>query len=428
MSSGSSSTSTPPALERRLKYAGPALFSYGFRPFFLGGAAWSVVCILLWIPQFMGDLSLRTAYAPLDWHIHEMLYGYVAAVVAGFLLTAIPNWTGRLPINGAPLMALTALWLAGRFAILLSVYIGIALAALIDVAFLATLAIVAAREIIVGRNWRNLRVLALICVLIAGNIVFHVEVYLFGGADYGIRIGIAAVIMLITLVGGRIVPSFTRNWLARRENKRLPAPFSRFDIASIAVSIVSLVLWAGLPDRAITGIALIVAAAMQGARLARWSGDRTASDRLVLVLHVGYAFVPIGFALLGASILYPSVVPSSVGIHAWAVGAIGLMTLAVMTRASLGHTGQALSAGRGTQAIYLFALCAAVLRIIASLRRFAVAHGVRRRCLDRGVRRICVALRSNAVSTASGLGRTRVRWPANVCFRPLGGLAAEKKS
>ncbi len=367
MSSSPASPSMPPALERRLNYAGPALFSYGFRPFFLGAAVWSVACIVLWIPQFMGDLSWRTAYSSLDWHSHEMLYGYVAAVIAGFLLTAIPNWTGRLPINGGPLMALAALWIAGRFAILFSAKLGILVAALIDVAFLATLAIVAAREIIAGRNWRNLRVLVLIGVLIAGNIAFHAEVYAFGGADYGNRIGIAAVIMLIMLVGGRVVPSFTRNWLARQENGRLPAPFSRFDVASIAVSLASLVLWVGLPDGAMTGLALIAAAVMQGARLARWAGDRTTSDRLVLVLHVGYAFVPIGFAVLGASILNPSAIPSSVGIHAWTAGAIGLMTLAVMTRASLGHTGQPLTAGRGTQAIYLFVFCAAVLRMIAGL-------------------------------------------------------------
>jgi uncharacterized protein involved in response to NO len=365
MSSSSTSSSMPPALERRLKYAGPALFSYGFRPFFMGGAAWSVACIVLWIPQFMGELSLRTAYSPLDWHIHEMLYGYVAAVVAGFLLTAIPNWTGRLPITGMPLLALAALWLAGRLAILFSAYLGILAAALIDVAFLTTLAAVAAREVVAGRNWRNLRVLVLIGILIAGNVAFHAEVYTSGRADYSIRIGIAAIIMLITLVGGRIVPSFTRNWLARQETGRLPAPFSRFDVATIAVSLVSLALWVGLPEGAVTGVALIAAAAVQAARLARWAGDRTFPDRLVLVLHVGYAFVPIGFALLGASIFYPSVVPSSAGIHSWTAGAFGLMTLAVMTRASLGHTGYPLTAGWGTQVIYLFALCAAVLRIIS---------------------------------------------------------------
>jgi len=259
----SPSSSMPPALERRLKYAGPALFSYGFRPFFLGGALWSIVCIVLWVPQFMGELSLRSALSPLDWHIHEMLYGYVAAVIGGFLLTAIPNWTGRLPISGGTLMALAALWLVGRIAILFSSYLGIAAAAAIDVAYLATLAAVAAREIIAGRNWRNLRVLVLVGILIAGNIVFHAEVYLYGRADYGIRIGIGVVVLLISLVGGRIVPSFTHNWLARQDAGRLPAPFSRLDVTTIAVSAIALALWVAVPDSAATGVAAIVAAVMQ---------------------------------------------------------------------------------------------------------------------------------------------------------------------
>jgi uncharacterized protein involved in response to NO len=366
MSDASASPSMPPAIERRLKYVGPALFSYGFRPFFLGAAVWSIACIALWVPQFMGHLALRTAYAPLDWHIHEMLYGFVAAVVTGFLLTAIPNWTGRLPICGAPLMGLVGLWLAGRFAVLFSAQLGIQLAAPIDVAFLAVFAAVATREVIAGRNWRNLQVLVFVCILIAGNITFHTEVYTSGTANYGTRIGIAAIIMLISLVGGRIVPSFTRNWLARQGALRLPASFSRFDVAAIAMSVVSLALWVGSPDNNVTAMALIAAAVLQGARLARWAGDRTLADRLVLVLHVAFAFVPIGFALVGVSILYPTHIPTSVGIHAWTAGAIGLMTLAVMTRASLGHTGQPLIAGRGTQTIYLLAFCSALLRIIAA--------------------------------------------------------------
>ncbi len=358
--------SIPAALERRRNYAGPALFSYGFRPFFLGGAAWAAFGVLLWLPQYMGELSLPTHFGPLDWHIHEMLYGYVAAVVAGFLLTAIPNWTGRLPVSGAPLAALAALWLAGRLAILFSAMLGPLGVALIDVSFLLALMGMAAREIIAGRNWRNLRVLGILAVLVAANIVFHVEVWLSGSASYGVRLGIGAVIMLITLIGGRIVPSFTRNWLARQGAGRLPRPFSRFDAVTLAASGLALAAWVVLPDRSLTGYLLMLAAVLQAARLARWAGDRTLADRLVLVLHAGYAFVPVGFALLGAGLLWPDAVPASAGIHAWTAGAIGLMTLAVMTRASLGHTGQPLAASPATQAIYAMALAAAVLRILAA--------------------------------------------------------------
>ena len=356
----------PAALRRRLEYAGPALFSYGFRPFFLGAAIWAALAIVLWVPQYFGHLTLPTAFAPLDWHIHEMIYGYVAAAVAGFLLTAIPNWTGRLPVNGYPLAALLALWLLGRVAIAGSAICGLLLAAAVDVAFLLIFAAVVLGEIVAGRNWRNLRVLIVLGVLIAGNVVFHAEVIRNGSADYGIRIGIAAVVGLIMLVGGRVVPSFTRNWLVRNNPGRLPEPFSRFDAATIGVSALALISWIAVPHIAGAGILLIVAGLLQGIRHGRWAGDRTLADRLVLVLHVAYAFVPIGFLLLGAAVVWPAIFPTSAGIHAWMAGAAGLMTLAVMTRASLGHTGQELAASVPTQLIYLCALIAALARIIAA--------------------------------------------------------------
>ena len=354
-----------PALQRRRDYAGPALFAYGFRPFFLAAGLWAALGILLWLPQYYGVLSLPTQFGALDWHIHEMIYGYVAATVAGFLLTAIPNWTGRLPVNGWPLAGLALLWLAGRVAILLSAKIGGIAAAAIDVSFLVTLGAVAAREIVAGKNWRNLRVLIVLGVLAAGNIVFHAEVLLNGAANYGIRIAIGAVIALISLIGGRIVPSFTNNWLTRNNPGRLPVPFARFDMVTIAASAVALIAWIAAPAHPVSGALLLVAGVLQAIRLARWAGDRTLADRLVLVLHVGYAFVPLGFLLIGVSAL-TAAVPPSAGVHAWTAGAIGLMTLAVMTRATLGHTGHALQAGPATQAIYALVLTGALLRIVAA--------------------------------------------------------------
>jgi uncharacterized protein involved in response to NO len=228
-----------------------------------------------------------------------------------------------------------------------------------------TLAAVAAREIVAGKNWRNLRVLIVLGVLIAGNVVYHTEVLISGAADYGIRIAIAAAIALIMVIGGRIVPSFTNNWLTRNNPGRLPVPFSRFDMAAIGASAAALLAWIAAPAHAVTGALLLIAGILQAVRLARWAGERTIADRLVLVLHVGYAFVPLGFLLIGAC-TWTALVPSSAGVHAWTVGAVGLMTLAVMTRASLGHTGEPLRAGPATQAIYGFVLVAAVLRIVAT--------------------------------------------------------------
>jgi uncharacterized protein involved in response to NO len=358
--------SIPAALERRRNYAGPAIFSYGFRPFFLGGAVWSALAILIWIMLHAGTWQWRSGIGPLDWHIHEMLYGYVPAVVAGFLLTAIPNWTGRLPVCGAPLAALFALWVAGRVAMLATAGIGTTAAAMIDAAFLLVLFAVAAREVIAGKNWRNLRVLVLVAVLALGNILFHVETIRSGGADYGTRLGIAAIILLISLVGGRIVPSFTHNWLIRENPGRLPISFGRYDLITVAASALALASWVALPSAIWSGALLIAAGMLHIVRLARWAGDRTLREPLVLVLHVAYAFVPAGFVLTGIAALAPDVAPASAGIHAWTAGAIGMMTMAVMTRASLGHTGQPLAASALTQAIYVGLFLGAILRIAAA--------------------------------------------------------------
>jgi uncharacterized protein involved in response to NO len=216
-----------------------------------------------------------------------------------------------------------------------------------------------------GKNWRNLRVLVVIGVLILGNVVFHVEVLRNGASDYGIRIGIGAVVLLISLIGGRIVPSFTNNWLTRHNPGRLPVAFARFDMAVLAFSALALLGWIAAPEWREIGALMVLAGVLQFVRLARWAGDRTLADRLVLILHVGYFFIPLGFLLIGAS-TWIDAFPPSAGIHAWTAGAIGLMTLAVMTRATLGHTGRPLQAGAGTQAIYACVFVAAVLRIVAA--------------------------------------------------------------
>jgi uncharacterized protein involved in response to NO len=182
-----------------------------------------------------------------------------------------------------------------------------------------------------------------------------------------VRIAIAAVVGMIILIGGRIVPSFTRNWLARCNPGRLPHPFGRFDVAAIAVAALTLLLWIAAPREPWTGAALLAAGLLHLVRLARWAGDRTFADRLVLVLHVAYGFIPVGFLLLGAALIWPHALAQGAGIHAWTAGAAGLMTLAVMTRATLGHTGRPLQASVATQLIYLCALAAVLLRLGAAL-------------------------------------------------------------
>ena len=354
------------AAPRLRAYQGPAILSYGFRPFFLAGSIWAVVAVLLWMPQYFGEISLTTAFAPLDWHIHEALFGYIAAIATGFLLTAIPNWTGRLPLQGKPLAILLLVWFAGRIAIAASASIGWATAALIDCAFLTLVCAAIARELIAGKNWKNLKVLGVLVLLLAANAAFHIEAHVNGAAFYGKRLGVAMAVALVILIGGRVIPSFTRNFLARRGAGRLPANFGDFDKACVAAAALALLAWILAPTTAVAGALLIVAGLLHIARLARWAGDRTLADPLVLVLHLGYAFVPLGFLLSGAAAFTP-LIPASAGVHAWTVGAIGVMTLAIMTRASLGHTGQALHAGKGTQAIYAAALLAVLARVGAAL-------------------------------------------------------------
>lgn len=350
----------------RLKaYSGPALLSNGFRPFFLFGPAWAAVQVLVWLPLFLGELSVPTVFAPRDWHVHEMLFGYIAAVMAGFLLTAIPNWTGRLPLQGKPLLALVLAWMAGRAAVTLSSETGWLVALLLDGAFLILLATAITREIVAGKNWRNGKIVGLVVLLAATNVAFHLEAHFKGIAEYSTRFAIAIMVMMILVIGGRIVPSFTRNWLMRQAPGRLPAPFDRFDVASLAISAASLLTWTAHPDGIVAGTLLAGASAATIVRLGRWAGERTANDRLVLILHLGFAFVPLGFALLALAAF--QLVPQSAGIHAWTAGAMGTMTLAVMSRATLGHTGCPLQASRALQAIYALVISAATARILAAL-------------------------------------------------------------
>lgn len=345
---------------------GPAVFAAGFRPFFLAAAAWSALAVPLWLAAYLTSIDVPTLLPPAAWHAHEMVYGFAAATVAGFLLTAIPNWTGRMPLQGGPLAALVLLWAAGRFAVLFSSAIGAVAATVLDLAFPASFLAVVAREIVAGRNWRNLPMLGALSLLLAGNLLVHLEVLgVSETADLGNRLGIATLLALISLVGGRIVPSFTRNWLARtRPDVEAPAGESRLDRVALVVTALALLLWGFAPDATITAAALLVAGSAVGVRLARWRGLWTRKEPLLLILHVGYGWLALGLLLLGLN-RFVDALPATAALHALTAGAIGTMTLAVMTRATLGHTGRPLSAGWATRLIYVLVTFAALLRVLS---------------------------------------------------------------
>ena len=352
-------------------WRGPAILTFGFRPFFFGGAVWAALAMVLWVPMLSGAITLPTAFDPVSWHAHEFLFGYLSAVFAGFLLTAVPNWTGRLPIVGWPLGALAALWLAGRIAVAFSTMLPPLAVAIIDLAMPVTLGIVLAREIIAGKNWGNLIVLAMLSVFVLANALFHWEAAngAYAAQGYGLRLGLGAGVMMVAVVGGRIVPSFTRNWLSKRGPGRLPTPpMRRFDKAALLLLVAAILLWVVLPDHPLTGLALLVAGVAHIGRLTRWAGYRTASEPLVAVLHIAYAFVPIGTLAIGAEILWPgSIGTPAAAQHFWMAGTLGLMTLAVMTRATLGHTGQPLAAGPATIGIYAAVIVSVLARVGAGV-------------------------------------------------------------
>ena len=351
------------------RWHGSAVLSIGLRPFFFGAALWAMVAMCVWIAALVGWISIPSAFDPITWHAHEFLFGYLSAVVAGFLLTAVPNWTGRLPIVGWPLASLFALWLVGRFAVLFSVYLHPVLVAIAALASMAALIGFLTREIIIGKNWRNAVLLVLLLVLLIANAVFHREFTELGYAadGVGIRLGLGCAILMITVIGGRIVPSFTRNWLVKQQQDQLPAQPGLVDRLTLLATAITVGLWVALPDRGVTGVMLIATGVLHLVRMARWRGLATWREPLVFVLHVGYACVPIGALALGVATLLPDAVPQRTAQHIWMAGAIGLMTMAVMTRATLGHTGRPLKAGPVTIAIYLSLVGAVILRVLAGV-------------------------------------------------------------
>jgi uncharacterized protein involved in response to NO len=358
---------------RRKRDQGPALLLYAFRPMFLAAGSWAVTALALWLAAFFDMLQLPTRFDPLSWHVHEMLFGFVMAAVAGFLLTAIPNWTGRLPVRGTCLAFLAILWLLGRTACLISAEVPGWLAAAIDLAFPVTLLAVAACEITSGKNWRNLTMTALLAVFILSDLLMHLEALNVPvPARLGWRLGIAAPIILISVIGGRIIPSFTRNWLVKRKSQRLPAPASPFDTACVSALALAFILWAFLPGYAATGALLVAAALLNAARLSRWAGLGTWPEKLLFILHVGYGWLVLGTALLGLSV-FDIGVPSSSAIHALTAGAVAVMILAMMPRVTLGHTGRDLIANRATVIAFVLLHAAAVARVCASWHTALVA-------------------------------------------------------
>ena len=335
-----------------------AVLGYGFRPFFLLAALHAVLVVPAWLVRLHGAGLPAFPAPPLAWHVHEMTYGFVQAAIAGFLLTAVPSWTGRRGFAGAPLAALAAIWLAGRVAMSVPLDLPAAAVAGLDLAFTAALALAITPSLVRSGNRRNLVFVALLTALLVANLEFHLR----GAQAPPPALALNAVLVLVALVGGRVTPAFTAAWLrGRGVEVRIPRLAWLDGGALVAVTGV-LVVDLVAPGGTLAGAVAVAAAVLLSLRLARWQGWRCAAEPLVWVLHLGYAWLPVALGLKAAMLLGVPL-PGASWVHALTVGAFATMILAIMTRASLGHTGRPLVAPASAAAAYGLVTAAALARV-----------------------------------------------------------------
>lgn len=343
----------------------PVLLSYAFRPFFLLNGIFAIVAVLIWILTLHGKgLPVVTP----AWHAHEMLVGFAMAAMAGFSLTAVATWTGRPALGGAALGWLLMSWLAGRLAMLLEGWLPAVVVTVLDMAFPLLLALLLGREIVAGGSRRNYVLIVVVALMGVFNGIYHMGT---GGlfADsprLAVYLLLHAVLLLVTLIAGRIVPSFTGNWLRMQGRQRMPAGSPGVDKALLVLVLLTGIAASFFPLSRVSAGLCFATALLHAVRLGRWRGLSTTSNPLLFVLHVAYLWLPVGYALTGMAAMGWLSAPGA-ALHALTMGAIGTMILAVMTRVALGHTGRPLEAGRATVWAYLLLALAALSRVLGPL-------------------------------------------------------------
>lgn len=339
-------------------------FAYGFRPFFLLAGWYALVAMGLWLWLYPTGLSPLSTLPAQHWHGHEMIFGFGGAAIAGFLLTAVPNWTGSRGFSGAPLIGLTIVWIAGRVALLAADRLPFALVALCELAFMPWLAALIAPALLRAKN----RSTPLLLVLLALWVTDAVFLYALRTTD-GVLAGQALattlnlILVLITVIGGRILPAFTANALrAQGSAARVGSPRG-LDRSVVAVMVLVVIVDIVSPYSTAAGFIALLAGLLQVARLACWQGWRTLRQPIVWILHAAYAWLPVGL-LMKAAALLGGAAWSAHWMHALGAGAGATMILAVMTRASLGHTGRPLVVARMTVLGYGLLLAGVTVRIL----------------------------------------------------------------
>jgi len=339
----------------------PIFLSYAFRPFFLLSALAAILLAGGWIAGLTGLSVLPRGVNPLEWHAHEMLVGFAMATVAGFTLTAVATWTGRAPVRGAALLGLVAAWLLGRLAMWQAGQLPAPMIALLDTLFPAGLLVFFGWEVVAARNRRNYKVVALIAALALANLIFHS-----GQPRLGTVLMVHTLVVLVALIGGRIVPNFTANWMRGQGMSELPVNRPLVDGIALALTLSFGVASAAGVSGEITASIALAAAVAHALRVMQWRGLRTIRNPLLFALHVAYWWLPIGYVLAGLASLGLLLAPAT-ALHALTMGAIGGMAFAMITRVPLGHTGRALHASRLTVIAYLLFSAAVLVRLVGSL-------------------------------------------------------------
>lgn len=352
------------------KHSISPLLAHPFRPFFLVAGIYALIVMLGWIGFLFWGLPISAGWAPMQWHSHEMLYGFATAAIAGFMLTAMTNWTGARPLQGYKLLALVLLWLVGRLAMWFGGWLPDWLVAVLDLAFLPILGIYVARVLIAHNNRRNFILVAVLALLFAGNLMMQIGWItknmglLYLGQQHGINI----VTLLMVIIAGRIIPAFSANWLRLHgDNPQAVKTFRSLEIFSTG-SVAALLVADWLPlSIQVKGVLALLAATANGLRLVGWAGWKTTREPLLWILHLAYLWIVIALLLRGAAAFTP-LLSSSLWQHALSVGGMATLILGVMTRVTMGHTGRPLKLLR-------FALLAYIAIILATVLRLLVAAG-----------------------------------------------------
>ena len=342
--------------------------SYAFRPFFLLNGFFAVVVISIWLMALHGTGPASVPATMLYWHGHEMVVGFAMAAMAGFVLTAVATWTDRPPLQGKLLGVLVFSWLLGRLAMMAATRLPYWLVASADTIFPFLLFLLVAREVVGGRSRRNYPVVGITLVLAVLNLLYHLgTLRILPGMDrLALYFLIHLILLMITVIAGRIIPNFTANWLRARGHERLPENHPLTDGITVVATIATGVSVSLTPFGPVTGILAMVAALSHAVRLARWRGLATTSEPLLFVLHVAYLWLPVGFALTALA-AFGLVFPPSAALHALTMGAIGNMILAVTSRVALAHTERSLHAPRLIVLSYAILNAAVVARVLSPL-------------------------------------------------------------